>query len=120
MSNWGTRRFPPFAVIPFTIPMKSTFFNTSDCRLLTLSSYSLNCLKASTNADRIAAGFADSLVKLWSVKSTKPDEPAPSPSTLVGHSAAVFGLDFSPDSDYLLSASEDKTGTFACSSTHSD
>lgn len=78
--------------------------------IIVITRCSLNCLKASTNAEHIAAGFADSLVKLWTVRSTKPDEPAPAPSTLVGHSAAVFGLDFSPDSDYLLSASEDKTG----------
>jgi len=81
-------------------------------RRFPIDSCSLNCLQASANADYIAAGFADSLVKLWSVKSTKPDEPAPSPTTLVGHSAAVFGLDFSPDSGYLLSSSEDKTGSW--------
>jgi transcription initiation factor TFIID subunit 5 len=68
-------------------------------------------LKASSNAEYIAAGFADSFVKLWSVQSAKPDVPAAPPANLIGHSGAVFSLDFSPDGDYLLSASEDKTGT---------
>ena len=71
---------------------------------------SLNCLKASSNAEYIAAGFADSFVKLWSVQSTKPDVPAAPPTNLIGHSGAVFSVDFSPDGDYLLSGSEDKTG----------
>jgi transcription initiation factor TFIID subunit 5 len=66
-------------------------------------------LKASPNAENIAAGFSDSVVKLWTVTSTKPDVPATPPKTLVGHSSAVFGLDFSRDNNYLLTGSEDKT-----------
>ena len=69
----------------------------------------LNCLKSSKDSKFIAAGFSDSVVKLWKVEATKPDEPAPPPSTLVGHSGSIFGLDFSPDNDYLISGSEDKT-----------
>ncbi|KAJ3341732.1 Transcription initiation factor TFIID subunit 5, partial [Kappamyces sp. JEL0680] len=77
-----------------------TFHNAAD---------TLNCLRASANADYIAAGFADSFVKLWSVASTKPDVPAAPPANLVGHSGAVFALDFSPDASHLLSCSEDKS-----------
>ena len=70
----------------------------------------MNCLKASSNANYIAGGFSDSFIKLWTVQSTKPDIPAPPATDLIGHSGAVFGLDFSRDGDYLISASEDKTG----------
>jgi transcription initiation factor TFIID subunit 5 len=70
----------------------------------------INCLRASDNAEFIAAGFSDSLVKLWSVTSARPDLPSPSPTKLVGHSGPVYGLDFSSCGNYLISSSEDKTG----------
>ncbi|KAJ3001004.1 Transcription initiation factor TFIID subunit 5 [Globomyces sp. JEL0801] len=77
-----------------------TFHNTGDL---------INCLKASSNAEYLAAGLADSFVKLWSVTATKPDVPAPPPINLIGHSGPVYGLDFSSDGNYLVSSSEDKT-----------
>jgi transcription initiation factor TFIID subunit 5 len=61
------------------------------------------------NAEFIGGGFSDSFIKLWKVTSTKPDVPAPPPTRLIGHSGPVFSLDFSPDSQYLISSSEDKT-----------
>lgn len=72
----------------------------------------------------VAGGFADSSVRLWNLKksSNKKDDY----TVLWGHSGpgtistfmfttcnrmnVVFGTSFSPDNQFLLSASEDTTG----------
>ena len=109
--NSVIRLYHQFVVIPFTTHQtsKSVYL----CMIVTNHYFlhgSLNCLKASSNADFIAGGFSDGFVKLWSVQSAKPDVPAPPPTNLIGHSGAIFGIDFSPDGDYLITGSEDKTG----------
>jgi transcription initiation factor TFIID subunit 5 len=43
-----------------------TFHNTHD---------SLCCLKSSVNTEYVAGGFSDSIIKLWKVDSSKPNEP---------------------------------------------
>ncbi|KAJ3324149.1 Transcription initiation factor TFIID subunit 5 [Boothiomyces sp. JEL0866] len=78
-----------------------TFHNTEN---------QLNCLKASKNAEFLAAGLSDSFIKLWNVVANRPEIPAPAPTSLIGHSGPIYGLDFSSDGKYLLSASEDKSG----------
>lgn len=76
--------------------------------------HNLNNLTFSNDSTLVAGGFADSFVKIWSLKGEKlqgvlqNDESAPY-KRLVGHSGAVYGLSFSPDNRFLLSSSEDKT-----------
>ncbi|KAI5789118.1 WD40-repeat-containing domain protein [Geopyxis carbonaria] len=85
-----------------------TFHNTND---------GLNCLDFSEDVSLVAGGFAESYVRIWSLKGTPlesiiPSENQPTPPKsrrLIGHSGPVYGVSFSPDSKYLLSCSEDKS-----------
>lgn len=82
-----------------------TFHNTHD---------GLNCLDFSSDATLIAGGFSDSFVKVWSLngsrlKSVVKGDTATTSKRLVGHAGPVYGVSFSPDQRYLLSASADKT-----------
>lgn len=82
-----------------------TFHNTSE---------DLNTLAFSPDASLVAGGFSNSFVKIWSLKGQKlqgvlADDKKESYKTLIGHSGSVYGLSFSPDNRFLLSASEDKT-----------
>ncbi|KAJ1825030.1 Transcription initiation factor TFIID subunit 5 [Coemansia sp. RSA 2671] len=95
------------------------------------TSNSLTCATVSDDLSLMAGGFSESYVKIWSLKNEplrgfvgtinpmsinseedvdsireKTSEPY---RKLVGHSGAVFGLDISFDSKYLISCSEDKT-----------
>nr|KAJ3423236.1 Transcription initiation factor TFIID subunit 5 [Polyrhizophydium stewartii] len=81
---------------------------------------SINCLRASTSAEYLAAGFSDSFIKLWSAQASEPPrrrgnakaidvDPIRPSSNLIGHSGPVFGLDFNSNGSYLLSCSEDRT-----------
>lgn len=90
-----------------------TFHNTNN----------MSCVEFSESSNVVAAGFQDSFIKLWSIdgsplrsvmKHDEYNEAAEGDAVnnsrrLVGHSGAVYGLDFSPDGHYLLSASEDQT-----------
>ncbi|VEU23701.1 DEKNAAC104892 [Brettanomyces naardenensis] len=91
-----------------------TFHNTNN---------DMTCAEFNDDSTMIASGFQDSFIKLWSIDGSplrsvlKHDElnetvdglAVSTSRRLVGHSGAVYGLDFSPDNHYLLSASEDKT-----------
>ncbi|OWB70828.1 hypothetical protein B5S31_g509 [[Candida] boidinii] len=91
-----------------------TFHNTNN---------DLTTLEFNDDSTIVAGGFQDSFIKLWSIdgsplksvlKNDIYNETIDGIAThgcrrLVGHSGAVYGLDFSPENHYLLSSSEDKT-----------
>lgn len=84
-----------------------TFHNTNT---------NLTSLEFNNDCNLVAGGFQDSYVKLWSLDGrplralSKKDPRNNSDSRkLVGHSGPVYGISFSPDNRYLISASEDKT-----------
>ncbi|BDA43395.1 Transcription initiation factor TFIID subunit 5 [Coccomyxa sp. Obi] len=73
---------------------------------------SLNCVNFSSSGAMVAGGFADSSVRVYDAsKATSKGEKSQrdEASVLRGHSRPVYGLDFSPDSRLLLSASGDGT-----------
>ncbi|TPX48225.1 hypothetical protein SeMB42_g03083 [Synchytrium endobioticum] len=74
-----------------------TFHNTYD---------NMSCISMSEDAKYLSAGFTESFVRVWNLKDD--NDPA-SGYRLVGHSAAVYGVSFSPDSRALLSCSGDNT-----------
>ena len=102
-----------------------SFFNATD---------RVHCLNMSEDATMIAAGFADSYIKIWSLDAKKPlrtlqpgsslkaavvtedskledfldDQPEQS-KTLIGHAGPVYETSFSPDNSHLVSCSEDGT-----------
>jgi transcription initiation factor TFIID subunit 5 len=74
----------------------------------------LNVVDFSDDSSLIAGGFADSFIKIWSLKGEKissvlKDDIPSTSKRLIGHAGPVYGLSFSPDNRYLLSSSEDKT-----------
>lgn len=91
-----------------------------------LTFFSINCLDFSGDNKLVAAGMAESYIRVWSMdgspltSSTETSQPASS-RRLVGHSGPIYAVAFSPatvnpdptgpstSSQYLLSASEDKT-----------
>eukprot|EP01103_Thecamoeba_quadrilineata_P012702 TRINITY_DN3335_c0_g1_i2.p1 TRINITY_DN3335_c0_g1~~TRINITY_DN3335_c0_g1_i2.p1 ORF type:complete len:422 (-),score=60.83 TRINITY_DN3335_c0_g1_i2:110-1375(-) len=112
-----------------------TFLNTYQC---------LNAIEMSADASMIAAGFSDSVIKLWDLKRDShkifPDRNGPRKASAVGdvantttstagastangatkksptdyhllqgHFGPVYGLSFTPDHQFLFSASEDTT-----------
>jgi len=78
---------------------------------------SLNTLEFSNNSTTVAAGFSDSFIKIWDLNGRKLESVIEGDynngpkdyQRLVGHAGAVYGLSFSPDDRFLLSASEDKS-----------
>ncbi|GAA5796577.1 hypothetical protein HPULCUR_001950 [Helicostylum pulchrum] len=110
-----------------------TFHNTHD---------SLNCVTTSKDATLIAGGFAESFIKIWSLKGEKlkslrntinpahvndyndlnrqRERHGSEYKRLVGHSGPVYGLSFSHDNKYLVSCSEDKTARLWSTQTFSN
>ena len=84
-----------------------TFHNTNN---------DMTCIDFNDDSNMVAAGFQDSYIKLWSLdgkplksifkRDTKNND---NTRKLIGHSGPVYGVSFSPDNKFLLSASEDKT-----------
>jgi transcription initiation factor TFIID subunit 5 len=90
-------------------------------------SNSINCIDFSGDNQLVAAGMAESYIRVWSLDgkpltSSVPDNSQPSSSKrLVGHAGPVYAVSFSPatanpdptgpptHAQFLLSASEDKT-----------
>lgn len=81
---------------------------------------SLNTAEISRDGSLVAGGFSDSSVRLWDLqKSAKEKEKKQAQKRklregsdyryLIGHSGPVFGCSLSPDSQFLLSCSEDTT-----------
>ncbi|KAL6064870.1 LisH domain-containing protein [Balamuthia mandrillaris] len=94
-----------------------TFLNTHQ---------SLNCIEINKEGSLVAGGFADSSIKLWDLKKdhSRIFGESSSSSTggrskirgrttdyvpLLGHSGPVYACSFSPDNNFLISASEDNT-----------
>ncbi|EGW34225.1 uncharacterized protein SPAPADRAFT_134515 [Spathaspora passalidarum NRRL Y-27907] len=84
-----------------------TFHNTNN---------DMTCIDFNDDSNMVAAGFHDSYIKLWSLdgkplKSVFKKDRHRHENTrkLIGHSGPVYGVSFSPDNKFLLSASEDKT-----------
>lgn len=83
---------------------------------------SINCVDITRDASVVAGGYADSSIKVWDLQKDHQrifgtgKEEAPTSrkrSTdyvqLLGHSGPVYACSFSPDNQYLISASEDNT-----------
>lgn len=66
----------------------------------------LSCLKASRDARRLAAGFADACVRVYKVDELVLDERHPPPKA-VAHRGPVYSVDWERDARYLLSAGAD-------------
>ena len=96
-----------------------TFHNTYD---------SINCIEFSGDNQLVAAGMAESYIRVWSMDGSPLTSSLPEPDTqpsssrrLVGHAGPVYAVSFSPsttkrtnggpstNSQFLLSCSEDKT-----------
>eukprot|EP00026_Physarum_polycephalum_P004444 Phypoly_transcript_04463.p1 GENE.Phypoly_transcript_04463~~Phypoly_transcript_04463.p1 ORF type:complete len:668 (+),score=124.44 Phypoly_transcript_04463:86-2005(+) len=81
---------------------------------------SLNTAEISCDGSLVAGGFADSSVRLWDLKKSAKEKEKKQVQKrklregsdyryLIGHSGPVFGCSLSPDSQFLLSCSEDTT-----------
>ena len=83
-------------------------------------------MEVSADGTIVGTGFSDSSIKLWDVKKShtrlfgtvatenngmekRADDDH---LLLLGHSGPVYSLSFSPDNQFLLSSSEDTTGSF--------
>ncbi|KNC53215.1 transcription initiation factor TFIID subunit 5 [Thecamonas trahens ATCC 50062] len=84
-----------------------TFFNTYD---------TLNCASFSRSGGLMATGFGDSSIRLWDLEGRhltglNPELVPIAENSVVlhGHSGPVYGLSFSPDSRFFVSASQDGT-----------
>lgn len=86
-----------------------TFHNTNDG--LCSVDFSQDCTLA-------AGGFQESYIRIFSLQgkplvsalpSENPHQTAPTTRRLIGHSGPVYGVSFSPNNQYIVSSSEDRT-----------
>ncbi|XP_024534528.1 transcription initiation factor TFIID subunit 5 [Selaginella moellendorffii] len=103
------------------VKLGSTALPSVSCYTFVNTNNSLNCASISADGAYLAGGFSDSAIKLWDM--VKMGEPSmysdagkgqfegrsSSYIRLVGHAGPVYGVDFSPEGDSLLSASGDCT-----------
>lgn len=82
---------------PETLP-STCFYTFLNCN------QRLNSCCVSDSGRSVAAAFTNSKIMCWDLD--MPKDPA---IELIGHSSPVFGMDFSMDQEYLLSASSDHT-----------
>ncbi|KAL3137829.1 hypothetical protein ABBQ38_005084 [Trebouxia sp. C0009 RCD-2024] len=80
------------------------------------SHHTLNCVTSSSDGACVAGGFSDSSVRIYDLekmaaaRTQAQDEAAGSTVSLLwGHSAAVYGLDYTPDQQLLFTSSADGT-----------
>jgi len=110
------------------VTINSTHLPSICCYTFLNTNNSLNTLEISHNSSVVAAGFSDSLIRVWDLekshtrmfgtvvqqKASDSGDPKEkrgdqSYTTLYGHSGPVYSLSFSPDNQYMLSSSEDST-----------
>ena len=86
-----------------------TFHNTND---------GLCCVDFSQDSSLAAGGFQESYIRIFSLQgkplvsalsSENSSRTAPSTRRLIGHSGPVYGVSFSPNNQYLVSSSEDRS-----------
>ncbi|KAF3937222.1 Xenin [Dactylella cylindrospora] len=84
-----------------------TFHNTND---------NMHRVAFSQDSTLCAGSFAESYIRVWSLKGEKlqsvnqsENEDAGTSRRYIGHSGAVYGVSFSPDANWLLSSSDDKS-----------
>ena len=98
------------------VPLSSTAL-PSACMYTFFNTYNgLNTSAFSESGEYMVAGFADSAIRIWDLQGNhltgmNPDLMPVMENTMAlrGHSGPVYGLSFSPDSRFFVSASQDGT-----------
>ncbi|KAI8888811.1 WD40 repeat-like protein [Backusella circina FSU 941] len=128
--------------IEHRIPLNSTSLPTMCCHTFHNTHDSLNCVTITKDTSLIAGGFSESFVKIWSLKGEKlrslsnnidpasihdvndlnrcREKKGSEYKKLIGHSGAVYGLSFSHDNQYIVTASEDRTARLWSTQTYSN
>ncbi|ORX60557.1 WD40 repeat-like protein [Hesseltinella vesiculosa] len=113
------------------LPLGSDSLPSICCFTFHNTYHTLNCLRLTRDASMVAGGFSDSFIKIWSLNGEKlrgfrntinpvhindaldlnrhRERTGSDFKKLVGHAGPVFGVSFSPDNQYLISCSADKT-----------
>ena len=83
-----------------------------DCKLQTTHEKELSCVRFSSSGDKLATSSADRSIRFWELKSIDDggkQEWIPLDHILRGHTKGISDINWSPDSRYLCSASDDTT-----------
>ncbi|EPS43980.1 hypothetical protein H072_2075 [Dactylellina haptotyla CBS 200.50] len=110
----GTEGPPMTGALPSVLTY--TFHNTND---------NVHRIAFSDDTTLCATSHAESYIRIWSLKGEKlysanasENENVGTSRRYVGHSGAVYGISFTPDAKWLLSASEDKSIRMWSTQTH--